>query len=401
MKYKYLILGGGPAGLTFATLLKMHGENKFILIEKEKNAGGLCRSINLDSAPLDIGGGHFLDVRRPKVVQFLFKFMPSNEWNIFNRISKIKINDYLIDHPFESNIWQFPNKISEEYLISIKNAGCNNGIIKPEKFIDWIKWKLGDKIASDYMIPYNMKMFGSNLNLLGTYWLEKLPDVSYDDTLNSIINRKSIAKQPGHATFYYPKYFGYGEVWARLADYISNNMIINKSVTSINFNNSEVQLDDNEKISADTIITSIPWVGINLINLPEDIKFGLTELKYTSVNVSYHSESIDSDAHWIYYPDLNLPYHRKLLRQNFCNSASGYWTETNSERYIKENCFTYKNEFAYPLNTINKRECISKLLDFAKTKNIYGLGRWGEWEHYNSDTTVEKAMILFEKLFNL
>lgn len=29
---------------------------------------------------------------------------------------------------------------------------------------------------------------------------------------------------------------------------------------------------------------------------------------------------------------------------------------------------------------------------------IYGLGRWGEWEHYNSDVVVERAVDLANKL---
>ncbi len=224
MNYKYLILGGGAAGLTFATLLKKSGEESFLLVEKENECGGLCRSTDVDGAPLDIGGGHFLDVRRPKVVDFLFEFMPKEEWNIFSRISKIKVGNYLIDHPFEANIWQFPEDISNEYLESIKIAGCNTGIARPGKFLDWIRWKLGDKIADDYMLPYNKKMFGDNLNSLGTYWLEKLPDVSYEDTKNSIVNKKAIAKQPGHAQFYYPKKYGYGEVWKRMSNYLGDRV---------------------------------------------------------------------------------------------------------------------------------------------------------------------------------
>lgn len=74
-KYKYLILGAGPAGLTFANLLLQNGEESFLVIEKENEAGGLCRSHEVDGAPLDIGGGHFLDVRRPDVNEFLFRFM--------------------------------------------------------------------------------------------------------------------------------------------------------------------------------------------------------------------------------------------------------------------------------------------------------------------------------------
>ena len=61
-KIKYLILGAGPAGLTFANMLRLRGETSFLVLEKETQAGGLCRSVNVDGSPFDIGGGHFLDV---------------------------------------------------------------------------------------------------------------------------------------------------------------------------------------------------------------------------------------------------------------------------------------------------------------------------------------------------
>ena len=64
-KVKYLILGAGPAGLTFANRLKELSEDSFLVLEKEQEAGGLCRSVMVDGSPFDIGGGHFLDVRIP------------------------------------------------------------------------------------------------------------------------------------------------------------------------------------------------------------------------------------------------------------------------------------------------------------------------------------------------
>ena len=33
-----------------------------------------------------------------------------------------------------------------------------------------------------------------------------------------------------------------------------------------------------------------------------------------------------------------------------------------------------------------------------RQRGVYGLGRWGEHEHYNSDRTVERAMQLFAEL---
>src|SRR5699024_4265494 len=103
---KYLILGAGPAGLTVANQLQRKGISDYIVLEKEKTAGGLCRSLDVDGSPFDIGGGHFLDVRRPHVNKFLFEFMPENEWIKYERDSRIVIRDNIISHPIEANIWQ-------------------------------------------------------------------------------------------------------------------------------------------------------------------------------------------------------------------------------------------------------------------------------------------------------
>ena len=399
---KYLILGAGPAGLSVANRLKQKGITDFLVLEKEKIAGGLCRSVNVDGSPFDIGGGHFLDVRRPIVNEFLFGFMPENEWDKYNRDSKISINDNMINHPIEANIWQMKLEDQVEYLKSIATAGCNIGKEMPNTFVDWIYWKLGDKIASDYMVPYNQKMFNKELNQLGTYWLDKLPNVSFEETLLSCLTKKAYGTQPGHAQFYYPKKYGYGELWLRMANAISNNIEYGKSVYSIDFNTKQITTKDGKNYQADVIITTIPWMEFEcMLGIPEEIKEGIAKLKYSSVQTEYFSENLDTSCHWIYYPDSKLSYHRILVRHNFCPDSRGYWTETNSERIeINESNhnFKYMNKYAYPLNTIKKPQIMKNLLEWSKQQGVIGLGRWGEHQHYNSDVTVERALKLVEEL---
>jgi protoporphyrinogen oxidase len=401
MRTKILILGGGPAGLTVANKLKEKGENDFYLLEKENVAGGLCRSTIVDGFPFDIGGGHFLDVRRPKVNEFLFRFLPENEWNLFNRDSRIVIGDNVINHPIEANIWQMKIEDQVEYLKSIAVAGCNLGLEMPEKFIDWIYWKLGERVATDYMIPYNQKIFSKELNQLGTYWLEKLPNVSFEETLLSCLNKKAYGKQPGHAQFYYPKKYGYGELWLRMADNIKEHIIYNETVDSLDLETRTVTTKNNNKYQADLIITTIPWMEFtNIHGMPDEIVQSIQKLKYSSIQTEYVEENLNTDAHWIYYPNLDLSYHRILVRHNFCENSKGYWTETNSERILENhsNNYKYLNKYAYPLNTIEKPDIMKKLLSYCKDKKVYGLGRWGEHQHYNSDVTVDLAMTLVDEI---
>ena len=393
---KYLILGAGPAGLTFANMLLQSGEKDFLVIEKEGQAGGLCRSAEADGHPIDIGGGHFLDVRRPKANEFLFRFMPESEWLIFDRKTTIQINGNTIGQPIEAHIWQMKLDDQVNYIKSIAAAGCNMGKPIPEKFIDWIFWKLGERIASDYMIPYNQKMFGSNLDLLGTYWLEKLPNVSFDETLLSCLTKKAYGSDPGHTKFYYPKKYGYGELWLRMAKKLEDRIVYNSHITSLDFNSRKVTLEDGRSFQAEMIITTIPWVEYTeLIGMPDSLKQSIRELKHSSIQIDYYPDNKNTDSQWIYYPDPSLSYHRILVRHNFCLGSKGYWTETNSERIFmndKKSMFSYFNSYAYPLNTIQKPQIMNDVLKWCESRGVFGLGRWGEHQHYNSDVTVELAM---------
>ena len=89
------------------------------------------------------------------------------------------------------------------------------------------------------------------------------------------------------------------------------------------------------------------------------------------------------------------------MRHNFCTDSNGYWTETNQERIVeKKNVkFHYLNKYAYPLNTIDKPLIMNRLLKWSKDRNVIGVGRWGEHQHYNSDVVVELALKLCNELY--
>lgn len=392
---KYLIIGAGPAGLSVANRLLQNGELDFLLLEKEAEAGGLCRSKEVDGSPLDIGGGHFLDVKKVDVLKFLFAFMPQDEWDIYDRDSKIEVNNTIINSPIEANIWQMKLEDQVEYLKAIAVAGCNLGTDMPKKFVDWIYWKLGTKVAEDYMIPYNQKMFGEDLNALGTYWLEKLPNVSFDETLISCLEKKAYGSQPAHAQFYYPKKYGYGELWLRMAKALGDKIKYGVDIQKIDFNTNTV----NDEFKAEYIINTAPWKSFkNMVGMPDSLRQMIDQLKFSSTVIEYQGEKLDTKAQWIYYPNPELRYHRILVRHNFCPNSNGYWTETNLTRWTKSEAFSYVNEYAYPLNTIGKQEMMQELLSWTAERKVYGLGRWGEWQHYNSDVVVERAIKMADEL---
>ncbi len=390
-KFKYLILGAGPSGLSFAHRLLQENETSFLIIEKEPEPGGLCRSRIVDGFPLDIGGGHFLDIKNRKVLDFMFRFLPESEWKEFKRVSKINLHDMSIDYPFEAHLWQLPIDLQIDYLESVAKAGCINNQCIPDNFSSWINWKLGNYIAENYMLPYNRKIWSTDLSLMGTYWLDKLPDVSFRETLRSCLLLQTTGSIPAHATFLYPKNYGYGEVWRRMGSQLGEHLITGYLVDKLDISNRVV----NDKYKADFIINTVPWTSIkNISDLPEFMAKSISSLQHTSISVDYYRGNINSDAHWIYDPNEDNDYHRILCRHNFIENSNGHWKETNSKRLMVKSEWRYDNDFAYPLNLKQKPEAINSILAWAKESQVYGLGRWGEWEHMNSDIAVAKGIAL-------
>ncbi len=396
MHYKYIILGAGPSGLTHAHALIENGvsKNDILVLEKNETPGGLCRSEIVDGTPLDIGGGHFLDIKKKNVLDFVFRFLPENEWNTFNRISKIRLRGQEIDHPLEANLWQLSKSDQVDYLESIARAGCIREENMPEAFADWITWKLGDRIANEYMLPYNKKIWSMDPNKLGTYWLYKLPDVSFRDTLRSCLEGSPHGALPAHGKFLYPKEHGYGELWQRMGRSLGSALITNFSIEKIDLETKTI----NDQLSADTIISTIPWHSWNkFCVIPEEIKKNINSLVNIPIDIDYVPETLNNQSHWIYEPDESIPHHRLLLRSNFCTNSKGYWTETNAARSKEPTDWRHHNEYAYPVNTLKKPESIKIIMDWFAKHGIIGAGRWGKWEHMNSDIVVDEALTTVSK----
>lgn len=392
-KFRFIILGAGPSGLALAHTLLDRGVplSEILVLEKESSAGGLCRSETVDGFPLDIGGGHFLDIKHKEVLEFIFRFMPESEWNRHDRISKIHLREQMVDHPLEANLWQFDIKTQVDYLEAIAQAGCIRGTPAPESFAAWIRWKFGDRIADDYMLPYNRKIWSMDPDLLGTYWLHKLPDVSFRETLHSCIEGKPYGSLPAHGVFLYPKIHGYGEVWRRMAESLGESIQLGVSIESFELASRTI----NGTWQADHVFSSVPWPAwLKWAALPEAVQSDIRALCNIAIDIDYIPESLEENAHWIYEPDEQLPHHRKLLRSNFSPGARGYWTETNSMRRSEATGWRHTNSYAYPVNTIDKPARIARIMEWAKTRKITGFGRWGTWDHMNSDIAVKQAIAL-------
>jgi hypothetical protein len=149
----------------------------------------------------------------------------------------------------------------------------------------------------------------------------------------------------------------------------------------------------NGEFKADIIVNTIPWsVWASVEALPDGVASATSRLVSVPIHVDYHAETMGGSAHWIYEPDERISFHRILVRSHFTPGSRGYWTETNGTVSSPAAGFRHRNEFAYPVNTIDKPEAVASIRQWAETTGVLPLGRWGRWEHMNSDVAVAQSI---------
>jgi protoporphyrinogen oxidase len=405
-RVKYLIIGAGISGVTLARIMQENKEENFLLIESEQEAGGLCRTEKIGDHFLDIGGGHFLCSKYPEVYAFIFEHIPRKEFNKYSRISKIKIDNDIIDYPIESNIWQLPLEKEISFLKSVVLNGENRYLSEPKNFEDWIKWKLGDMIAEQYMLPYNKKIWGVQSKEMDIDWLHKIPKLEVDEIIKSCLLKKSDTnKYPSHTYFFYPKKGGFQLIFDSIYQKVKEKVKLNFPAKKVVYKNKRWVV--NNQIIAEYVINTAPWPRLyNALGRPQKMKKYFEKLNSNSIVVSLFREKYRHGWHWLYVADPKIEYHRKFYIHNFCKKSAknGIYTETNyKEKNTLSNrkpIYEYVNKFAYPIPTFGHANAIEKILKYYEKFKLIGLGRWGEWKYYNSDVCIYRAMNLAKEKLN-
>lgn len=402
MTYDYIVIGAGISGVTAARLLQLSGVERVCVLEAAPVAGGLCRTKKIGGHVLDTGGGHFLCTRYPEVYQFIFDHLPKDEFNYFDRISRISIEGHEIDYPLESNIWQLPPELCAEYLASIAKNGEARGLPAPKNFEDWCRWKLGDRVTDRYMLPYNRKIWGVDAAEMDIDWLHKIPRLDVDQITRACQARSADRSQmPSHAGFYYPKIGGYQGIFDAIAAPVQNQIVTGCPVTSIEKRGSTLVV--NGCYRAKAIINTAPWhLLADSPIFDVQARSAISRLQHNQLVVSLHQQPYSTDAHWLYQPDEKLRHHRSFFINNFAphSAPNGFYRETNIKRWHPggDELYAETNSHAYPIPTLGWADSIDRVLCHCTALGVHGLGRWGQWQYFNSDVCIREAMQLMARL---
>lgn len=415
-----VILGAGITGLSIAYHLKEKNKD-FIIIEKEKIPGGLCRNINIDGYTFNYTG-HFLHCKTSYVQELARKLIP--DIKIIKRNSYVYLNKKIIPYPIQSNKRYLSHwtrtKSFLSYLIRSRK--------EPENLEEWFIYNFGREMYNIFFLPYNEKLWKYSLKYISPDFLE-----SYVPKESSFYSKET---GEYNTKFLYPEK-GIGTLVSSIA---KNLKISHGEVRRIEKN---YVYSDGKKIKYENIISTIPLPELlkilyisgekyrikeNLIwNSVLCVNIGVKgELSFSNSLKKFKSNDLDpSKFHWIYFSDRKIPFYRigslsNVSRLLAPENHSSVWVEVSYrgskpdgsivDAVIKnlEQIGLFKKEaiehiskfdipYAYPIYNMNRENIIKEIQGYLRKRNIFLAGRFGSWKYsYMEESILEGKKVALE-----
>lgn len=421
MKTKYLIIGAGISGLTFASYCK---EN-YLIIEKDSKVGGYCKTHYNKDYVWDYAG-HFFHF---KTDEFKKKFIDSLDKNDFVTQDKktfIYFDDKLIDFPFQTHIHELSKDKFIDCLYDLFNKEEKENY---DNFLDMLYGKFGKSITEMFLKPYNEKLYAVDLTKLDKDAMGRF--FPYADIKAIIDNMKQNKVNSYNNTFMYPKKGAQVIIDVLMKDIDENKILLNSIIQSINLEDKKVILTDGTEIYYEYLINSMPFDKfLKLTNNKEYIDFS-NELTYNKVlvfNLGFNKKSKYNDHHWLYFPDKNINFYRVGFYDNILGADKlsmyieiGYpkgtvITDEDINRQLSltldnlKKCGIIDDTFsldayesivmdpAYVHIDVQNDLKVRKIMKDLANKNVYSVGRYGAWTYCSMEDCMVEAKELSEKI---
>src|ERR671939_109026 len=368
----YVIIGGGPAGLTAGYLLAKAGR-RVIVLEADEQVGGLAKTVvDPDGYRFDLGGHRFFTKSRE--VNDLWLEIMGDEFLMRPRMSRIYWRGKFLDYPLRgADVVKKLGPIELPLcLLSYLWAA-----IEPNRREDnveqWVSNRFGKRLYKHFFKSYTEKVWGVSTTELRAEWAaQRIKGLSFfsaakaaffgnkDNKIKSLINE-----------FHYPR-FGPGQMWETMADEIiaaGGEVRLNSPVEKLEVRDGRVVAIEagGERIEPSDVISSLPLratVGLAGAAAPGAVQTAAQGLRYRdflTVALVIGGDDLFPD-NWIY---IHEPGVRVGRIQNY-RSWSPWMVPNDSDASIGMEYFCFEGDDLWTMDD-------DDLVAFA-TREIQQLG---------------------------
>lgn len=433
-----VIMGGGPAGLAAGYSLTKAG-HKVTVIEKERQVGGISKTVTEKGYRFDLGGHRFFT--KIDEVEQLWNEVLEEDFLLRPRLSRIYYRGKFFDYPIKPFNALSGLGLYEAVLIMGSYMGIKIKPIKPEEsFEDWVVNRFGRRLFEHFFKSYTEKVWGISTKELKAEWAaQRIQGLSLVSAVTNAFMKqfkknkiKTLIEE-----FHYPR-LGPGQMYESMAQAIERSggtVLINAQVSKIKLDRNQVisviYNNDNHsdiEILADSYISSLPLRdllnALSPVEAVEVMQAG-NSLKYRdflSVNLALDKEFLFPD-NWIYVhsPDVNLGRVQNFKQwspelvpdaetcslglEYFCNEGDNLWSSNDEdlidmaveeisrlgliEKGIVRWGKVIRVPKAYPVYDDDYQKAMPIIMPFLKSlENLQTIGRNGLHRYNNMDHSI-------------
>ena len=413
---KYLIIGAGISGLSFADKI---GED-YLIIEKENEVGGYCKTFHQGDFIWDYAG-HFYHFKEEKLMSDFLNNI--GEENIIRqqKDTKILYNGSKIHYPFQSNIHELEKS---EFIDCLYDLYKKEEKENYDNFLDMLYGKFGKSIVEKFLKPYNEKLYACDLHTLDKDAMGRFfPYAKLDDVMN---NMKENNDSSYNNQFMYPKQGAQcfiNNIYSRLQP---DRIRLGEEIAEINDIEKYVITNKNNKIYYTYLINTSPlnhFLKLFRNDLYNNLANDLSYNKVLVFNLGFKKGS-NHKEHWMYIPDPDINFYRVGFYNNILLTSKlsmyieiGFdknenidvekqlaLTLENLEKLgitvdneLEEHNYVIMNPAYVHINNCHIEQ-IKEIFEDLENNGIYSIGRYGAWKYCSMEDCILDATKLSEKL---
>ncbi|NRA32165.1 MAG: FAD-dependent oxidoreductase [Polyangiaceae bacterium] len=407
-------------GLSFADAVNT---DDYILCESLDDVGGYCQTVFQDGFVWDYSG-HFFHFRNKDIEEELVSRIGKDRVRTINKDSRIYWRDHIIDFPFQKNIHQLPKDEFIECLVDVYEADqAQRDGQAPKNFGEMLSAKFGRATAEKFLIPYNEKLYATDLSSLDVDAMGRFfPYANFDDIIRGF---RSSDNASYNSTFTYPDGGAIEYVRAVQSGVKPDNIRLNTAVTSIDLSK-KVADTTNGTIEFETLVSSAPFPRLlDLCGVPYE-PGTYSYNKVLVFNLGFNKKGPEK-VHWMYFPQRDVCFYRAGFYDNIFNTERlslyieiGYPADGIVDNEVVERMRLQVLDDLKRCGIISDHELVSwhtitldpayvhitensiKAVEQHKAKlsehGVYSIGRYGSWTYCSIEDNIIEARALLDQL---
>lgn len=401
-----LIVGAGITGLSYAS----YTGNDYLVIEKESEPGGYCRTIKQDGFVWDYSG-HFFHFQDEKIKEEIISGIPDNHILTVLNHTQIRYKDRMVDYPFQKNIHQLSQDEYEDCLHDL----FNNTYSERRSFKDMLYRKFGKSIAEKFLIPYNEKLFACDLDALTADAMGRFfPHVDKEE-----IGANNSKELPYNSSFLYTTGGAIEYIDSVCGRIDKDKIVYNEYLLAVDLEH-RIATTNRREIRYDHLISTIPFPQLLSICGIDFDKLLYSSNKVLVFNIGFDKKGHDTKNNWVYYPEAKYLFYRVGCYDNIVPSDRlsvyveiGYREDDSidvekdyrqvlndlrvagiiSDHKVVSSCSVIMNP-AYVHITQEMESDRERKRQLLKEYDVYSIGRYGSWTYCSIEDNIKEAKSL-------